>query len=90
MCVAVRERAGVMCALVAAVPMLINDTKGLNAAGMLKSVCVRVYVCVSDRKGDQKGTYLKEHLLFMQEKQSAAGTLHPLLQHQREMLNAFD
>ena len=69
--------------------MLINDTGGLNAAGMLQNVCV--CVCVSDSKGDKKSIlYVRKHLLFMKEKQSAAGTLHPLLQHQREMLDAFD
>lgn len=48
-------------------------------------------MCVSDRKGDKKGIlYLREHLLFMEEKQSAAGTLRFLLQHQGEVLNAFD
>lgn len=44
-----------------------------------------------DRKTDKKGIlYLREHLLFMKEKQPAAGTLYPLLQHQREVLDAFD
>lgn len=71
--------------------MLINDTGGLNAAGMLKSKHVCVGVCVEQERRAKKGIlYLREHLLFMQEKQPAAGSLHPLLQHQGEVLDAFD
>lgn len=64
---------------------------------MLKSVCACVCVCVSGqerrqkKKPNKKGILnLREHLLFVQQKQPAPGTLGPLLQHQGEVLHALD
>ena len=34
--------------------------------------------------------YLSKHLLFMQEKQFASRAFRPVLQHEGEMLDAFD
>lgn len=80
---------GVMRAVVPAVPALINDTETPKAA-RIQSICE--HVCASDsEKGKKRNiSYLRKHLLLVQEKQPAARALGPLLQHQREMFDAFD
>lgn len=60
-------------------------------------MCLRV--CLCDRwenetkkaeEGEETSPHLREHLLFVQEKQFASRAFRPLLQHKGEVLDAFD
>lgn len=58
--------------------------------------CVHVAVCVGliDRRHKvmkrRDISYLSKHLLLMQQEQSASRAFCPVLQHQGEVLDAFD